>query len=63
MKYLREQGSAVNMVIAMAIAEGAIWNVDANLLAYKGGGINLTKAWTRSLLNHMGMVKERVRTQ
>ena len=60
LKYLREQGSAVNTVIALATAEGVVRSVDANLLACNGGGINLTKAWARSLLNRMGMVKRRV---
>ena len=60
LKYLREQGSAVNTVIAIATAEGVVRSVDANLLAYNSGGIHLTKAWARSLLNRMGMVKRRV---
>ena len=60
LKYLREQGSAVNTVIAIATAEGVVRSVDANLLACNGGGIHLTKAWARSLLNRMGMVKRRV---
>ena len=60
LKYLRERGSAVNTVIAIATAEGVVRSVDANLLACNGGGIHLTKAWARSLLNRMGMVKRRV---
>ena len=60
LKYLREQGSAVNTVIAIATAEGVVRSVDANLLACNGGGIHLTKAWARSLLNRMDMVKRRV---
>ena len=60
LKYLREQGSAINTVIAIATAEGVVRSVDASLLACNGGGIHLTKAWARSLLNRMGMVKRRV---
>ena len=60
LKYLREQGSAVNTIVAIATAEGVVRSVGANLLAYNGGGIHLTKAWARSLLNRMGMVKRRV---
>ena len=60
LKYLREQGSAVNTVIAVVTAEGVVRSMDANLLACNGGGIHLTKAWARSLLNCMGMVKRRV---
>ena len=59
-KYLREQGTAVNMVIAIVTAEGVVRSVDANLLACNGGGIHLTKVWARSLLNRMGMMKRRV---
>ena len=50
LKYLREQGSAVNMIIAIATAEGIVRSVDANLLACNGEGIHLTKVWARSLL-------------
>jgi len=60
LKYLREQGSAFNTVIAVATAEGVVRSVDANLLACNGGGIHLTKAWARSLLNCMSMVKRRI---
>lgn len=59
LRYLREQGSAVNSAIAIATAEGVVRSVDANLLACNGGGINLTKPWTRALLGRMGMVKRR----
>ena len=59
LRYLREQGSAVNSAIAIATAEGVVRSVDANLLACNGGGINLTKPWARGLLGRMGMVKRR----
>ena len=35
LKYLREQGSAVNMVIAITTAEGVVRSVDTNLVACK----------------------------
>ena len=59
LRYLREQGSAVNLAIAIATAEGVVRSVDANLLACNGGGIILTKPWARGLLGHMEMVKRR----
>ena len=59
LRYLREQGSAVNSAIAIATAEGVVRNVDANLLACNGGGIILSKPWARGLLGRMGMVKRR----
>ena len=58
LKYLREQGSAVNSAIAIATAEGVVRNVDAILLACNGGGI-ISKPWARALLGRMGMVKRR----
>jgi len=67
LKYLRKHGSTVNTVVAIAAAEGVIRSIDANLLAYDENGtrinetsIELTKAWARSLLHCMGMVKRRV---
>ena len=59
LRYLREQGSAVNSAIAFATAEGVVRSVDANLLAYNGGGINLTKPWARGLLGQIEMVRRR----
>ena len=59
LQYLREQGSAVNSAITFATAEGVVRSVDANLLAYNGGGINLTKPWAKGLLGHMEMVRRR----
>ena len=41
LRYLREQGLAVNSAIAIATGEGVVRSVDANLLACNGGGINL----------------------
>lgn len=55
LKYLREQRSAINMVIAIATAEEVVGSVDVYLLACNGGEIFLTKGWARSLLNCMGM--------
>ena len=37
LKYLREQGSTVNMVIAIPTAEGVVRSVDANLVYANGG--------------------------
>ena len=51
LRYLREQGSAVNSAIAFATVEGVIRIVDANLLACNGGGINLGKGSTGSYGN------------
>ena len=67
LKYLWKHGSAVYTVVAIAAAEGVVRSIDANLLAYDENGtrinetgIELTKAWARSLLHRMGMVKRRV---
>lgn len=67
LKYLQKHGSAINTVVAIAVAEGVIRSIDANLLAYDENGIHinetdieLTKSWTRSLLHCMEMVKRRV---
>lgn len=61
MKYSREQGSAIDVVIAIATAEGVVRSVDASLLACNGGGIYVfDKAWARRLLGRMGMVKRMV---
>ena len=51
------------MVIATATVEEIVRRVDVNILACIDGGINLTKTWARSLLNHMGMVKRRVNSK
>jgi len=53
----------VNTAIVIATAEGIIASVYANLFAYNGGGISLTKDWVKNLLYHMGMVKQRVSTK
>ena len=57
---MREQGSTINTVIAIVTAERVVRSVDASLLACNGGGIHLTMAWARSLLNCIGIVKRRV---
>ena len=59
-KYLRERSAVVNSAVVMEAAEGIVMSKDANLLAYNGGGISLTKDWAKSLLRRMGMVKRRV---
>ena len=59
LRYLREQGSAVNSAITIATAEGVVRSVDANLLACNGGGINLTKPCAKGRLGRVGMVKRR----
>ena len=41
----------------MSSAEGIVKNKDANLLKENSGGIETNKAWTQSLLSHMGIVK------
>jgi len=33
LKYLRQNGSAINTVVAMAAADGIIRSIDANMLA------------------------------
>ena len=63
LRYLREQGSAVNSAIAIATAEGVVRSVDVNLLACNGGGNILTKPWARGLLGRMGMVKRRANSK
>ena len=57
LKYMHDRGTAINTPIVMAAVEGIVKSKDANLLG--SGGIEITKWWDRSLLNHMRMVKRK----
>ena len=54
--YLCATGSAVNITVVIASAEGILLSMDANILKRA----KITKDWAKSLLFRMGMVKRRV---
>ena len=43
---LRSCGAVVNTAITIVCPQGIVVNKDANLLAFNGGHITLTKYWT-----------------
>ena len=48
--YLRDCGSPVNTSVVITTAEGILTSIDANVPASNGGGISLSKDWTKSFL-------------
>ena len=56
---MRNTGGVVNTAIVMAAARGVIASKNPGLLREHGGHIEVTKAWTKSLLMRMGYVKRK----
>ena len=60
---LRRAGTPVNARIVIAAAEGIIKATDRIMLIENGGHIQLTLAWTYSLLQRMGFVQRKATTK
>jgi len=55
-------GKVVNTLVVMAAAQGIIAARDISKLVSRGGHIQITKTWARSLLARMGFVKRKYST-
>ena len=56
----RISGGVVNITVVIAGAQGITLSQDATKLqSHRGGHINITKSWARSLLIRMGFVKRK----
>ena len=60
---LRQAGTPVGTAVIIASAKGIVMSVYCTLLGQNGGHIQLTKAWTQSLMHRMGLVKRKTSTQ
>lgn len=56
---MRRVGAVVNSGIVIAAAKGIIGARKPELLVEHGGHIEVTKAWTKSLLLRMGYIKRK----
>ena len=61
--YLRTESAVINTHVIIGIGIGMVMGKVSNLLAYNGGGIVLTKDWTRNVLRRMGMLKKKANTK
>ena len=59
---LWDNGSVVNLNVAMACALGLVKHHDSNLLKCNGSHLDLSKSWEKYLMKRMGFVKRRANT-
>ena len=63
LRSLRRAGAPVNARIVIAAAEGIIKATDRTMLSENGGHVQLTKAWSYSILKRMGFVQRKATTK
>ncbi|CAC5395017.1 unnamed protein product [Mytilus coruscus] len=56
---LRSKGGNINTRIVKALAKGVVISQDRTLLRENGGGIDISRDWTLSIMKRMNLVKRR----
>ena len=62
-KKLRESKAVINSSIFVSAAIGIVKSKDSNLLRCNGGHIEVSRAWAKHFLDHIGYSKRRVTTK